>query len=370
MKLVFFGLSVTSSWGNGHATTFRALFRALHRRGHRIVFFERDNERYRNNRDLPEPPFCDVILYDDWLSIAPRALKECRDADATVIGSFFPDAIAATHALLDASVHPILFYDIDTPVTLAALRRDGRTGYLQASDIPHYSAYLSFTAGPVLSELTSRFGSPLSIPLFCSVDPDLYRRTSSRPEFSCDLSYLGTYAPDRQSGLMEFLNEPALMLPARTFIVAGSMYPPDVAWSPNVRTYPHISPPLHAAFYSSSRFTLNLTRADTRSAGFSPCARLFEAAACASAILSDTWPGLSDLFVPGSEILLPNDSRDVADILTGLSEAEATRIGLAARERILAAHTSTHRASEFEDIVNLASRRPALPRTPATLQPA
>src|SRR5579863_9847319 len=112
MKLVFFGLSITSTWGNGHGTTYRALLRALHERGHEIVFFEKDVEWYASNRDLPEPEFCSVRLYDKWSEVLPRARKQLRDADVAIVGSYFPDGLAAIDEMLDADVPVKAFYDI------------------------------------------------------------------------------------------------------------------------------------------------------------------------------------------------------------------------------------------------------------------
>lgn len=357
MKIVIYGLTITSSWGNGHATTFRSLAKALSARGHNIHFVEKDVEWYGSNRDLPRPGFCSVQLYSDWEQDAKCILEASADADVIVIGSYFPDAIALTRDLLSEDRGPLLFYDIDTPVTMAHLRRDGRTEYLDSGLIPNYDAYLSFTGGPALTELEQRFGSRWAVPFYCSVDIDSYRPTSSREAFRCDLSYLGTYARDRQTKLMKLMGEAAELAPHRKFLVAGSQYPNDIMWGPNVGRMVHIAPPEHPAFYSSSRFTLNLTRDDMVAAGYSPSVRLFEASACGAAILSDTWPGLEDFFTPGEEILLPADEYDVTAILDGLSDQERIRLGHRARERIMDEHTSTHRAQQFEWIVNQINQR-------------
>ena len=352
MKIVFYGLTITSSWGNGHATTYRALCKALAARGHRIVFVEKDVEWYRSNRDLPKPSFCDVQLYENWAPESKRLLELSRDADAVVVGSYFPDAVAATEALLSAGFGPILFYDIDTPITLAALRARGRTEYLEVGLIPQYSAYLSFTGGPALAELEARFGSPRTIAFYCSVDPELYQPTRCKPEFACTLSYLGTYAADRQPKLMRLLNDTAQLIPDQHFIVAGPQYPEAAPWASNVERIVHLSPPEHPAFFSSSRFTLNLTRDDMVAAGYSPSVRLFEASACAAAILSDSWPGLNEFLTPGSEILLPSTPEEAATIIRDLPETNRLAMGQRARERILAEHTSAHRAQQFETIVS------------------
>lgn len=351
MKVVICGLTITSAWGNGHATTFRSLVKALTLRGHQVLFIEKDVEWYRNNRDLPHPPFCSLELYDHWELHESRLLKLCRDADAIVIGSYFPDAIAAMNALKDAAIGPLLFYDIDTPITLRGLHEGTRVAYLDAAMIPHFDAYLSFTGGSSLRELEERFGARRALPFYCSVDPDLYKPTPVREEFRCDLSYLGTYAPDRQPKLMHLLNASARLLSEFRFIVAGAMYPPETEWAENVIRYTHVSPPQHPSFFSSTRFSLNLTRDEMVLAGYSPSVRLFEASACGAVMLSDYWAGLEEFLSPGKDILIPNDNSDVAYILRHLSERERTQIGANARERILAQHTSLHRAIQFEGIV-------------------
>lgn len=351
MKLVVYGLTVTSSWGNGHATTYRSLLKALHRRGHEIHFVEKDVEWYRSNRDLPEPAFCTVHLYNSWEEEAKSLLALSRDADAVIVGSYFPNAIEATRSIVESYRSPVLFYDIDTPITMAQLRRDGGTEYLSAEMIPQYAAYLSFTGGPTLQELEQRFGARQAIAFYCSVDPNIYHPTEANQEFMCDLSYLGTYAPDRQPKLLDLLNGPAQRLPGNRFIVAGPQYPEDIPWADNVTRIIHLSPPQHPSFYSSSRFTLNITRHDMVAAGYSPSVRLFEASACGATILSDRWAGLNEFLKGGEEILLPRDADDVIRMIRELSDEERIRVGRRARQRILDEHTSEHRAQQFEEVV-------------------
>ena len=351
MKIVIFGLSITSAWGNGHATTFRALCEALHARRHKITFFEKNVEWYASNRDLPEPPYCNLIIYEDWQEILPRVKRELAGCDAAVVGSYFPDGIAAIGLVHESSVPCKAFYDIDTPITVSQLREKGRTGYLLADQIPGLDIYFSFTGGPMLRELEERFGARRAFPLYCSFDPKHYRTFGANKRFACELSYMGTYAPDRQPKIEEFLLRPALKLPEHNFIVAGPQYPKDIQWPENVRRIVHLNPRWHARFYSSSRLTLNVTRRDMVMAGYSPSVRLFEAAACGATIISDNWPGLDLFFHPGSEILLPVDASDVVQYLTAADPAELRRIGRAAQERVLAEHTSARRAQQFEECV-------------------
>ncbi len=361
MKLVIFGLSITSSWGNGHATTFRALCQALRRRGHRIVFFEHNLEWYQNNRDLPHPSYCEVKLFEEWNRALPLVRAELEDADVAMVGSYFPDGLAALKEVLSSRVPVKTFYDIDTPITVRNLKLHGRTDYLHRGHLSELDIYFSFTGGPMLQFLEQDLGAPFAVPLYCSVDPEKYRELPRNPEFACDLSYMGTYAADRQPKIDELLCEPARRLALRKFIVAGPQYPEALEWPANVKRIIHLNPRHHAEFYCSSRMTLNVTRRDMVMAGYSPSVRLFEAAACASVMVSDNWPGLDTFFVPGKEILLPAGGPDVERYITGYDDQELRKIGRAARERVLASHTSEVRAREFEQAVEIASssRKPA-----------
>ena len=344
LSLVVLGLSLSSSWGNGHATTYRALLKAFAERGHDVLFLERDVPWYAAHRDLVAPDFCRLELYPDL-----AALEDWRDeiaaADAVIVGSYVPDGIAVGRLVQDGAKGVRAFYDIDTPVTLAALE-DGRVEYLSPELIPGYDLYLSFTGGPTLNRIQREFGSPAARALYCCVDPGLYPAARREPRW--DLSYLGTYSPDRQPGLDALLLEPARRAPHLRFCVAGPQYPDGIAWPANVERIPHVPPAEHAAFYAQSRFTLNLTRADMIRAGYSPSVRLFEAAATATPVLSDRWTGLDALFVPDREILIAETGGDVLDALDALPEARRLAIGQAARARVLDGHTAAHRAAELE----------------------
>lgn len=359
MKIVIFGLAITSSWGNGHATTYRALARALQVRGHRIIFFERNQEWYASNRDLPEPNFCRVQIYDQWNEVLPAVRKQLRDCDVAMVGSYFPDAMPATEEVFASQAGVKAFYDIDTPITVARLRSGGAE-YLKPEQVPAFDIYFSFTGGPMLQELESRFGARAAVPLYCSFDPAKYRFTSARPQYACDFSYMGTYASDRQAKIEEFFCVPALRLPERKFLLAGPQYPEELCWPRNVRHIIHIEPRFHASFYCSSRMTLNVTRREMVLAGYSPSVRLFEAAACGSAIVSDNWAGLETFLRPGEEILVPRSSEDVVGYLREMDEAEVRRIGHKAQQRVLAEHTSQHRAEEFERYVDQKSAKNAV----------
>jgi len=341
---------MTSSWGNGHATTYRALARALHARGHEIVFFERDLEWYASNRDMPDPPFCRAHIYERWQDVVPLFRSELAGADVAIVGSFFPDGVRASDEVLDSRVGIKAFYDIDTPITVSNLRA-GDTEYLRRDQVAGFDLYFSFTGGPMLRELETAFGARHAVPLYCSFDPDRYRLRKPQPEYQCDLSYMGTYSPDRQGKLAELFCKPARRLLEKQFIVAGPQYPPTVEWPANVRRIIHLEPKFHPPFYCSSRFTLNLTRKEMVQAGHSPSVRLFEAAGCGATIISDWWAGLETFFVPLDEILLVRSAEDVISYLTEVGEEEAREIGRRAQQRVLAEHSAQRRALQFEEFV-------------------
>ncbi|KMO39419.1 glycosyltransferase [Methylobacterium variabile] len=347
LDLVVLGLSLSSSWGNGHATTYRALLRAFAGRGHRVTFLERDVPWYAAHRDVAAPGYCDLVLYPDLAALADL-MPRVAAADAVMIGSYVPDGVAVGEmAIRTAQRAGIVaaFYDIDTPVTLAKLARGDRE-YLTPDLIRSYDLYLSFTGGPTLARLEREHGSPMARALYCSVDPEHYAPRSAPIRY--DLSYLGTYSPDRQPTLERLLIEPARRAPHLRFAVAGPQYPDDIAWPSNVERLDHVGPADHPAFYAASRYTLNVTRADMIAAGYSPSVRLFEAAACGTPLISDAWDGLDTVLAPGREILVADGSDAVLAVLADRDEAARTALADAARARVLARHTAACRAAELE----------------------
>ena len=344
MKLVVLGLSLSSAWGNGHATTFRALLEAFAARGHDILFLERDVPWYRGQRDLQHPSYCRLEFYGDLAELEPWR-GEIANADAVMVGSYVPNGVAVGRLVQQAAAGTTAFYDIDTPVTLAKLER-GDFEYLSPEIIPGYDLYLSFTGGPTLRHIEQRYGSPAARALYCSVDADKYQPQDVPKRW--DLSYLGTYSDDRQPTLERLLNAVARALPDRRFCVAGPQYPQDIDWPGNVERIDHVPPADHPAFYGASRFALNVTRDDMIRAGWSPSVRLFEAAACATPIISDVWDGLDQLLEPGREIVLARTTEDVIAALEELPPEQTQAIGRAARTRVLQEHIARHRAEELE----------------------
>lgn len=343
LNIVVIGLSVTSSWGNGHATTYRALLGALARRGHHVTFLERDVPWYREHCDLSEPSGWSVELYKRPADLPRRFSELITGANLVIIGSYLPDGISIAEWITSNAQGITAFYDIDTPVTLAGL--GSGLDYIAPRLIPRFDMYLSFSGGPVPAMIEDIYGSPMARVLYCSADLSQYRPHATAPQWS--LGYLGTYSDDRQPSLEKLLIAPARQLEQEQFVVAGSKYPPELSWPDNVERIEHLGGESHAKFYSAQRFALNVTRADMRTLGFSPSVRLFEAAACGTPIISDRWPGIETLF-GSSEILLADGPREVIQILTGMTEDRRLSIAERARRRIQEDHTPDQRARQLE----------------------
>jgi spore maturation protein CgeB len=350
MKLVIFGLTISSSWGNGHATLWRGLCRALAAKGHGVTFFERDVPYYACHRDANHLPDCDLVLYPKWESVRARARDAVANADCAIVTSYCVDARAATELILDFASLVHVYYDLDTPVTLDRLRNQGDVEYLPQCGLGSFDLVLSYTGGDALKELQSQLGARRVAALYGSVDADFYRPSSPSSTYAADLSYLGTYAADRQAALERLFVEPARRFPDKRFLIGGAMYPGDFPWTRNIYFVRHVPPPEHPAFYSSSPLTLSVTRSAMANLGYCPSGRLFEAAACETAIVSDYWSGLEEFFEPGKEILIASTPEDISEVLK-LSPQELRNVGAAARERVLSEHTAEHRCDQLLNLI-------------------
>jgi spore maturation protein CgeB len=351
MKIVVFGLTITSSWGNGHATLWRGLCEALARRRHQVIFFERDAPYYAGARDLYDVPGGRLVLYREWQEIEAQARRDISDADVAMVTSYCPDGIAAGELMHSSGDGLRVFYDLDTPVTLAQLSSGAILPYIGPRGLADFDLVLSYTGGAALTELRDRLGARRVVPLYGHVDGQRYCPVARQEHYRADLSYLGTFSSDRQAAVETLFVNPARRRPELRFLLAGAQYPDDFPWSPNIYFVRHLPPSEHQAFFSSSRLTLNVTRLAMAKMGWCPSGRLFEAAACGTPILTDRWDGLEAFFAPGEEILVAAGERDVHAALD-LGDAELTRIGRAARERALAEHTSERRAEELIDAIS------------------
>lgn len=347
MRLAIFGLTISSSWGNGHATLWRGLCKSLVALGHEFVFFERDVPYYANTRDWPSlPGACGsskLALYSDWQTVQAQVKRELANCDAAIVSSYCFDAQAATDAILDAQRPRAVFYDLDTPVTLDSLRSGKHVPYVPRQGLRDFDLVLSYTGGAALEALRSDLGAHRVRALYGHVDPDVHQPVPPVDRYRAVLSWLGTYAADRQAMLEELFVAPARLRPQDKFLIAGAQYPDSFPWSDNVYFVRHLPPQEHAAFFSSSRLTLNVTREPMARMGWCPSGRLFEAAACGAAVLSDEWCGLEDFYTPGEQILVAHCFEDTLAALD-MSDAKLQAVRRAARERTLDEHTSYHRA--------------------------
>lgn len=353
MRIAIFGLTVSSSWGNGHATLWRSLCRALALRGHELMFFERDVPYYANHRDLQCPNDYELILYESWEEIEPRAHDLLASVDSAMVTSFCPDALPAAELILSSRVPVRVFYDLDTPVTLECLRNQRGVDYVPPYGLEPFELVLSYAGGRALRDLQERLGARRVAALYGSVDPEIYRPVPPTPNYCSDLSYLGTYAADRQIALEQLFIEPARLCPDKRFLIGGTQYPSDFPWAANIMFARHVPPPEHPAFYCSSRLTLSVTRGPMAEMGHCPSGRLFEAAACETPVVSDWWEGLDRFFEPGREILVASSASEMLKILSMPSD-QLREIGRAARERALSEHSADHRGQELIRLLEVA----------------
>jgi spore maturation protein CgeB len=353
MKLVIFGLTVSSSWGNGHATLWRGLLKALSARGHHVVFFERDVPYYAMNRDLHALRDGTLVLYPDWEQNLPAARAHLADADVAMVTSYQADGVPATELVLESPAAVKVFYDLDTPVTLDALASGKDVAYLGPRGLADFDLVLSYTGGDALEQLRSRLSARRVAPLYGHVDPDVHRPVAPDEDSRADLSYLGTYAEDRQAALERLFIQAAQRLPEQRFLIGGAQYPQEFPWAGNIWFRKHLPPEQHPAFFSASRFTLNVTRRAMAEMGWCPSGRLFEAAACGCPVISDAWEGLDAFFAPGDEIVIARDTDDVVRAMR-MPDAERDALARRARERTLDEHTSARRAAELESLLDAA----------------
>lgn len=346
MKIIIFGLSVSSSWGNGHATLLRGLFRALNQLGHQVHFFERDTPYYARWRDAASLDYANLYLYSNWDEILPSAHALLRDADAGIVTSYCPDGVAACELVLNANLPRSVFYDLDTPVTLSQWERGESVPYLPAAGLSGFDLVLSYTGGRALSDLREKLGASSVAALYGWVDPAIHHRVAPSHWYEADLSYLGTYSADRQAALEALFLAPARQLADRKFVLGGAQYPNPESWPKNIRHYHHVAPPEHCNFYSSSPLTLNVTRASMAAMGYCPSGRFFEAAATGTAVLSDCWEGLDTFFEPGREVLIASSTGEAIAAIAK-ERHELIEIGARAKQRTLDCHTAEIRAKRL-----------------------
>ncbi|MCK6530078.1 glycosyltransferase [Myxococcota bacterium] len=350
MEIAFFGSSLVSAFWNGAATYYRGVVRALHRRGHRIAFYEPDAYDRQAHRDIPDPPWARVVVYSArGEEGVRRALEEARGADLVVKAS----GVGVFDALLEEAVlslrRPgglVAFWDVDAPATLERVGADPADPFRAL--IPRYDVVFTYGGGAKVVARYRSLGARACVPVYNALDPDVHHPTRADPRFEGDLGFLGNRLPDREARVEEFFLRPAASLPGRRFVLGGAGWD-DRPVPEGVRWVGHVYTADHNAFNCSPRAVLNVSRDSMARYGYSPATRVFEAAGAGACIITDHWEGVEAFLEPGSEVLVARHGDEVAEHLRALTPGRAAEVGLAARRRVLAAHTYDRRAARVEE---------------------
>jgi len=354
LKIAFFGSSLVSAYWNGAATYYRGIVRALHEKGNDIVFFEPDAYERQAHRDMEDPEWARVVVYE----ANPEKVFECMDMaagydviiKASGVGVF--DELLEREALnLKKSDNLVIFWDVDAPATLDRLARNPRDYFNDL--IPRFDLVLTYGGGEPVAKAYEERGAKQCIPIYNALDASTHFPVNPHHDFMGDLSFLGNRLPDREKRVDEFFFLPAALMKEHRFILGGSGWR-DKPMPSNVKYKGHIYTKDHNAFNCTPKAVLNISRDSMARYGFSPATRLFEAAGAAACIITDYWEGIGQFLTPGEEILVASNGREVAEILGGLSLAEAANIGQRAYKKILSNHTYSHRAEQLDQLLRAA----------------
>jgi spore maturation protein CgeB len=349
VRIAWFGSSLVSSYWNGAATYYRGLVRALHARGHHVVFLEPDAFERQQHRDLDDPPWAEVVVYrpERW----EEALGRAAGADVVVKAS----GVGVLDAELEAAVPELdagttVLWDVDAPATLARLEADEHDP-LRAL-VPRYDLVLTYGGGDPVVDRYRALGARDCVPVYNALDPDTHHPVPPEPRFRCDLAFLGNRLPDREERVEEFFLRAAALAPERSFLLGGAGWD-DKPLPANVRLLGHVSTADHNALNSTPLAVLNVSRASMAANGYSPATRVFEAAGAGACLVTDEWEGLELFLEPGREALVARDGAEVAELVRGLTRVRARAIGAAARERVVREHTYARRAAQVERLLEV-----------------
>jgi spore maturation protein CgeB len=352
MNVAFFGSSLVSAYWNGACTYYRGIVRALDQRGHRVSFYEPDAFDRQAHRDIDDPEWARVVVYDPVDERAVRAaVAAAADAEVIVKAS----GVGVYDSVLEQAVAELdgpevrIFWDVDAPATLATMEADAENPLRQLID--SYDMVLTYGGGqPVIDRYTA-LGARACIPVYNALDPETHHPAAPRPQLACDLAFLGNRLPDREARVEEFFFTAAQALPQRQFLLGGNGWEERAAPLANVRHLGHVAPGDHNALNRSALAVLNVSRESMAANGWSPATRVFEAAGAGACLITDAWEGIEDFLTPGEEVLVAEDGAEVAALLDQLDPERARAIGEAALERVLAAHTYDRRAEQVEAIL-------------------
>lgn len=351
LRISFFGSSLTSAYWNGAATYYRGIIKALHGLGHHVTFYEPDAYNRQQHRDMPDPSWAKVVVYQAEEKALFQALQAAQDCDIIVKAS----GVGVFDELLEKEVLAIkqpdqlaIFWDVDAPATLERVHTNPADGF--RSLIPAYDLILTYGGGDPVVKAYQSLGAQACIPVYNAMDPETHHPDAPLDKFSCDLAFLGNRLPDREQRVEEFFLKAAALLPGKTFVLGGNGWH-DKNIPDNVRYLGHVYTHEHNAFNCSPKAVLNISRDSMAKTGFSPATRVFEAAGAGACIISDAWEGMELFLEPGKEVLLANNGEEVAAALSTLTPEKAQSIGRAAMRRVLAEHTYTHRAAQVEKVL-------------------
>jgi spore maturation protein CgeB len=353
MQIAFFGSSLVSAYWNGAATYYRGIIRALYDRGHRVTFYEPDAWQRQQHRDIADPEWAQVVVYDNDRDAVLRAVSKAAGADLIVKASgvgVFDELLEEAVLDLRTSTNIIGFWDVDAPATLDRLFHNPADPLIEL--IPRYDVVLTYGGGDPVENAYRALGSRQCVPVYNALDPRTHFPVPPDKRFRADLAFLGNRLPDREARVEEFFLEPASRLPELVFLLGGSGWG-DKARSSNIRYLDHVYTADHNALNCSSRVVLNVTRESMARYGFSPATRVFEAAGAAACLVTDAWEGVDRFFEPSSEILVATTGNDVVEYLGSVTIADARKIGEAAYRRVLAEHTYDRRAEQIDALLDM-----------------
>jgi spore maturation protein CgeB len=352
MRIAFFGSSLVSAYWNGACTYYRGIVRALDARGHRVTFYEPDAFDRQAHRDIDDPEWAEVVVYE------PRDERAVREVVAGAAGADVvvkASGVGVFDAVLEDAVAQLegpearIFWDVDAPATLASMEGDAESALREL--IPAYDMVFTYGGGqPVIDRYLAR-GARSCTPIYNALDPATHHPAPPRPDLACDLAFLGNRLPDREARVEEFFFRAAEALPEHSFLLGGNGWEDRVAGLGNVRYLGHVAPGDHNALNRSALAVLNVSRESMAANGWSPATRVFEAAGAGACLITDAWQGVEDFLTPGTEVLVARNGAEVAELLAGLDPELARAIGEAALERALAEHTYDRRAEQVEAIL-------------------
>jgi spore maturation protein CgeB len=351
LSIAFFGSSLVSAYWNGAATYYRGIVRALHQRGHQVTFYEPDAYERQQNRDIADPDYATVVVYEATEAAAHRCLAQATQADVIVKAS----GVGVLDELLEREVlrlqtdeRLVIFWDVDAPATLDRVHHNPADAFLPL--IPRYDLILTYGGGDPVIQAYEALGARQCVPIYNALDTATHYPVAPEERFACDLAFLGNRLPDREARVEEFFLKPAAATPSQRFLIGGSGWG-DKGMPANVRYVGHVYTNDHNAFNCTPKAVLNISRESMARYGFSPATRVFEAAGAGACIITDYWEGIDYFFEPGQEILVAKDGDEVAAIMAELTTEQARAIGQAAYRKVLAGHTYGHRVEQLEQLL-------------------